>query len=40
MHGNKVKKKAFEFLKAGLVDFVSSDCHNNTTRSCSLKNLL
>lgn len=37
MHGNKVKKKAFEFLKAKLVDFVSSDCHNTTTRSCSLK---
>ena len=37
MHGNKVKKKAFEFLKAKLVDYVSSDCHNTTTRSCSLK---
>lgn len=37
MHGNKVKKKAFKFLKAKLVDFVSSDCHNTTTRSCSLK---
>ncbi|MFA7126667.1 MAG: CpsB/CapC family capsule biosynthesis tyrosine phosphatase [Bacilli bacterium] len=36
-HGRKAKKKAFEFLKEGLVDFVSSDCHNSTTRTCSLK---
>ncbi len=38
MHGKIVKKRAFDYLKAGLVDFVSSDCHNDTTRKCSLKN--
>jgi protein-tyrosine phosphatase len=37
-HGHKVKKRAFAFLKENLVDFISSDCHNATTRACSLKN--
>lgn len=37
IHGKSVKKKAFEFLKSGLVDFVSSDCHNDTIRKCGLK---
>lgn len=36
LHGNKIKKFAFQLMKSNLVDFVSSDCHDIESRNVNL----